>query len=62
MLHDDHELFAADPYCTRWLAGVRGGMASAFTCEPAVERMPDDLADRLEAALVVDVTLADTRG
>ena len=54
-----HGLFAGDAFRARWLDGVRGGTASAFAYEPAVERALDDLADGIEAALDVDAMLAD---
>ena len=54
-----HGLFAGDAFRARWLDGVRGGTASPFAYESAVERALDDLADGLEAALDIDAMLAD---
>ncbi len=53
-----HGLFAGDEFRARWLDRVRGGAASEFAYEPAVEQALDELADGLEAALEVDAMLA----
>ena len=53
-----HGLFAGDAFRARWLDSVRGGAASAFAYEPAIERALDDLADGLEAALDIDAMFA----
>ncbi len=53
-----HGLFAGDEFRARWLDGVRGGAASEFAYEPAVEQALDELADGLEAALDVEALLS----
>ena len=53
-----HGIFAGDAFRTRWLEGVRVGVASAFAYESAIERALDDLADGLEVALDVDAMFA----